>query len=223
MGLPRIAALLDDLSRNRDSQLRFQPVDQSERQRLAQQAQEVQRFRTQRQTLETNAAGGPSTTVVKDFTPANVRLPSSPIVASPGDDLGKDQVPPEMYEAPKPEPMVEPKPRASRSADQPQPQAIKTVSDDYKRAKAEFQKKLENHLNELDPKINRVREKGRDLQTAAKADWDQKMAELDVKMDIARAKLAVVVRSSPNSWKDFQKEAETASDDLDRAFDQASR
>ena len=59
VGLPRVAALLDDLSRNRDSQLRFQPVDQTERQRLAQQAQEVQRFRGQRQTLETNAAGAP--------------------------------------------------------------------------------------------------------------------------------------------------------------------
>ena len=40
-GLPRVAALLDDLSRNRDSQLRFQQVDQVERQRLAQQAQDV--------------------------------------------------------------------------------------------------------------------------------------------------------------------------------------
>jgi hypothetical protein len=223
VGLPRVASLLDDLSRNRDSQLRFQPVDQVERQRLAQQAQEVQRFRGQRQTLEVNAAGGPPTTVVKEFTPANVELPGSPIVANPGADLGKDQVPPKIYEAPKPDPTVEPKPRANRSADQPRRRAVKTVSEDYKRAKAEFQKKIENHLNELDPKIYTLREKGRNLQTAAKANWDQKMAELDVKMDTARAKLAEVVRSSADSWKDFQKEAETASDDLDRAFDQASR
>jgi uncharacterized protein YicC (UPF0701 family) len=160
VGLPRVAALLDDLSRNRDSQLQFQPVD---------------------------------------------------------------QIPPRMYEAPKPEPTVEPKPRANRSAVQTQRQAVKTVSEEYKREKAEFQKKIENHLNELDPKINKLREKGRNLQTAAKADWDQKMAELDVKMDTARAKLAKVVRSSADGWKDFQKDAETASDDLDRAFDQASR
>jgi hypothetical protein len=160
VGLPRVAALLDDLSGNRDSQLRFQPVD---------------------------------------------------------------QVPPKMYEAPEPDPTVEPKPRANRSADQPRRQAVKTVSEDYKRAKAEFQKKIENHLNELDSKIYNLREKGRNLQTAAKDTWDQKMAELDVKMDTARAKLAEVVRSSADGWKDFRKEAETASDDLDRAFDQASR
>ena len=52
-----VAAPLDDLSRNRNSPLRFQPVDQVERQRLAQQAQDVQRFRQQRQTLETGAVG----------------------------------------------------------------------------------------------------------------------------------------------------------------------
>ena len=223
VGLPRVAALLDDLSRNRDSQLRFQPVDQVERQRLAQQAQEVQRFRGQRQTLETDAVDGPSATAVKEFAPANVRLPGSPIVAKPSADLGKDRVPPKVYEAPKPDPTVEPKPRANRSADQPQRQAVKTVSEDYKRAKAEFQKKIENHLNELDSKIYKLRETGRNLQTAAKANWDQKMAELDVKMDTARAKLAEVVRSSADGWKDFQKGAEMASDDLDRAFDQASR
>ena len=66
-GLPRVAAMLDDLSRNRDSQLRFQPVDQAERQRLAQQAQDVQRFRQQRQTLETGAVGAPAETRTKEL------------------------------------------------------------------------------------------------------------------------------------------------------------
>ena len=44
-----VAAPLDELRRSRNSPLRFQPVDQAERQRLAQQAQDVQRFRQQRQ------------------------------------------------------------------------------------------------------------------------------------------------------------------------------
>ena len=53
----RVAAILDDLRRNKNNPLRFQPVDQSERQQFRQQAQEVQRFREERQKLETNATG----------------------------------------------------------------------------------------------------------------------------------------------------------------------
>jgi len=121
-GLPGVASLLDNLGRNQDSRLRFQPVDQAERQRLARQAQDVQRFRQQRQTLETNAAGAPAETRTKEFTPARVRLPGSPIVAKPGVDLGKDQAPPKIHEAPQPDPKVAPKPRANRPAPQPRPQ-----------------------------------------------------------------------------------------------------
>ena len=121
-GLPRVAALLDDLSRNRDSQLRFQPVDQAERQRLAQQAQDVQRFRQQRQTLETSAVGAPAETRTKEFAPAKVRLPGSPIVAKSGAELGRDHTPPKMYEAPKPDPTVVAKPRVNRAVEQPRPQ-----------------------------------------------------------------------------------------------------
>ena len=121
-GLPVVAAPLDDLRRSQNSPLRFQPVDQAERQRLAQQAQDVQRFREQRQKLETSAAGAPAETRTKEFAPARVRLPGSPIVAKPGADLGKDHAPPKMYEAPKPDPTVAAKPRVNRSAEQPQPQ-----------------------------------------------------------------------------------------------------
>ena len=121
-GLPRVAAMLDDLSRNKDSQLRFQPVDQAERQRLAQQAQDVQRFRQQRQTLETGAVGAPAETRTKEFAPAKVRLPGSPIVAKSGAELGRDHAPPKMYEAPKPDPTVVAKPRVNRAVEQPRPQ-----------------------------------------------------------------------------------------------------
>ena len=115
-----VAALLDDLRRSKDSPLRFQPVDPSERQQFSQHAQEVQRFREERQKLETGAAGAPAEPRTKEVAPARVRLPGSPIVAKPVADLGKDQAPPKTYEAPKPDPKVEPKPRANRSPGQPQ-------------------------------------------------------------------------------------------------------
>lgn len=122
VGLPRVAGLLDNLSRNRESQQRFQPVDQAERQRLVQQSQEVQRFRQQRQTLETGPVGGPRVTDGKEFTPAKTRLPGSPIVGKPVAGLGKDRAPPAAYEFPKPDPNVAAKARVNRSADQPRTQ-----------------------------------------------------------------------------------------------------
>ncbi|MHB1035242.1 MAG: hypothetical protein ACYC35_19315 [Pirellulales bacterium] len=119
VGLPGVASLLDDLRRSQDSPLRFQPVDPSERKQFSQHAQDVQRFRDQRQKLETSVPGPPAQTRTKDFVPARVRLPGSPIVARSGADLGKDLAPPKVYKAPKLDTKVEPKPRAIRSPGPP--------------------------------------------------------------------------------------------------------
>jgi hypothetical protein len=119
---PMVAAPLDQLRRNQNGPLRFQPVDAAERQRLARQAQDVQRFRGQRQGLENNAAGGPAGTRAKEYAPARVRLPASPIVARSDAALGKDHVPPKMYEVPRLDPSVAARPRVNRPPGQPQPQ-----------------------------------------------------------------------------------------------------
>jgi hypothetical protein len=116
---PMVAVPLDDLRTSKDSPLRFQSVDQTEKQKLAQHAQEVQKYREQRQKMEIEA-GAPVVTPTKKIEPAKVKLPSSPIVAKPVDQLGKDLAPPKTYNAPKPDLTVEPKARAARAPDQPQ-------------------------------------------------------------------------------------------------------
>jgi len=121
-GLPRVAALLNDLGRNQNSPVRFQPVSQAERQRLVQQAQDVRRFGQQRQVLERNVSGAPAG--ARTFAPARVALPASPIVARSGANVGRDFVPPKTYVAPKPDPKVEPKPRANRSLEQPKQHTV---------------------------------------------------------------------------------------------------
>jgi hypothetical protein len=128
-GLPRVAALLDDLRRSTDSPLRFQPVDQSERRQFRQHSQEVQRFRERRQELETRALAPSAKQPAKHFAPARVPLPRSPIVAPSPRQLGKGHAPPRTYKAPKPDPSVRPKPRGNRpisprspGVDQPKPQ-----------------------------------------------------------------------------------------------------
>ena len=102
-------------------------------------------------------------------------------------------------------------------------QAVTSVAEFSQQTKEEFQKKLETRLKELDVEIAKLREKGRDLKDKAKANWDQKMADLETKRDAAPAKLAEVGHSSAGAWKDVPKGAQSAWDELDRAFRDASR
>ena len=102
-------------------------------------------------------------------------------------------------------------------------EAVDTAAEFSQQTKEEFQKNLDARLKELDAEIAKLREKGRDLKDEAKANWDQKMADLETKRDIARAKLDEVAHSSAESWKDVQKGAQSAWDELDKAFREASR
>ena len=101
-------------------------------------------------------------------------------------------------------------------------QAVKTAGEYSQQTKEEFQKKLEVQLNDLDAKIAKLREKGRDLKDEAKVKWDGKMTELEMKREAARTKLDEVGRSSAEAWKDVQKGAQSAWDELDKAFREAS-
>jgi len=102
-------------------------------------------------------------------------------------------------------------------------QAVKTAAEFSQQTKEEFQKNLDTRLKELDAEIAKLRVKGRDLKDKAKADWDQKLADLERKRDAARARLAEVGQSSAEAWKDVRKGAQSAWDELDKAFRDASR
>ena len=102
-------------------------------------------------------------------------------------------------------------------------QAADTAAEYSQQAKEEFQKKLETQLKELDAKIAELREKGRDRKDEAKVKWDQKMTELETKRDAVRAKLAEVGHSSAEAWKDVRKGAQSAWEEWDKAFRDASR
>ena len=84
-----MALPLDQLTRSKDSPLRFQPVSQQDRQKLGQSGQEVQRFRDVRQKLESNAAVRPAGALAKEPAPARMPLTRSPIAAKPVAELGR--------------------------------------------------------------------------------------------------------------------------------------
>jgi len=102
-------------------------------------------------------------------------------------------------------------------------QAAETATEYSGQTKEEFQKKLDTRLKELDAEIAKLREKGRDLKDKAKTNWDQNMTELETKRNAARAKLAEVRGSGAEAWKDLQEGAQSAYDNLDKAFHEASR
>lgn len=101
--------------------------------------------------------------------------------------------------------------------------AVDTAVEYSQQTKEEFQRNLDARLKKLDTEIADLREKGRDLKDEAKVNWDQKMAELETKRDAARVKLDEVAHSSVEAWKDVQKGAQSAWDELDKAFHDASR
>ena len=102
-------------------------------------------------------------------------------------------------------------------------QAINAAVEYSRQTKDEFQKSLEARLKELDAEIVKLQEKGRDLMDQAKVKWDQKMADLETKREAARGKLTEVGTSSAEAWKDVRKGAQSAWEDLNKAFHDASR
>jgi DNA repair photolyase len=101
-------------------------------------------------------------------------------------------------------------------------QAVDTAATYSQQAKEEFRKKLAARLTELDAEIAKLREKGRDLQDEAKADWDRKLADLEAKREAAGTKLTEVGAASAEAWKDVQQGAQSAWDELDKAFREAA-
>ena len=104
-----VATPIDQLAKRKDSPMRFQPVAKAERQNLAQRGQEVQKSRDQRRTLEAQAVDTTSRKPGAQFEPAKVKLPKSPIVAKPANQLGRNQAPPKAQQAPRPDPKFQPK------------------------------------------------------------------------------------------------------------------
>jgi TolA-binding protein len=102
-------------------------------------------------------------------------------------------------------------------------QAVDTAVDFSHQAKEEFQRNLNAQLKNMGAEIAKLREDGRELKDEAKVKWDQRLADLEMKRDAARAKLAEVSQSSAEAWTDVQKGAQSAWDESNKAFQDARR
>lgn len=86
--------------------------------------------------------------------------------------------------------------------------------------------KLVADMNEklavMDANIEKLRLKGKDLASDAKAKWDLKMAALDEKRKLAKEGLAEAGESTSKAWSDIVAGSKSAWEDLSKAFQEAS-
>jgi hypothetical protein len=121
-----VATPIQQLAKRTDGPMKFQPVAKAERQGLAQRAQEVQKSRDQRRTLEATAVATSARRPGTVIEPVKAQLPKSPIVAKPVDKLARNQAPPKAQKAPKPDPKFQAKSQATGrqpNVDQSKPQS----------------------------------------------------------------------------------------------------
>ena len=83
-------------------------------------------------------------------------------------------------------------------------------------------KELKDQLATMDENIAKLRVKGEALASDAKASWDLKMAELDLKRKSANEKLVEIESSTAKAWSDVEQGARSAWEDLKGAFQAAS-
>jgi hypothetical protein len=108
-----VATSFDQLSKRKDSSIRFQPVAKAEKQQIAKRGQEVRKSSDERRTLESKTADASNAKPSRQSEPSITKLPKSPIVAKSSDQLGKGKAPPSPHQVPKPDSKVGPKPEAS--------------------------------------------------------------------------------------------------------------
>lgn len=83
-------------------------------------------------------------------------------------------------------------------------------------------KDLNGQLAAMDKKIEELRTKGAELASDAKANWEVKMSELDIRRKAAHAKLVEIENSTAQAWDEVAKGAQSAWEDLKKAFQSAA-
>lgn len=110
-------------------------------------------------------------------------------------------------------------------AEKPVEHTVKKVpsdtSDEFNQAKAEFEGMLKGKLEKLEAEIRELKRKAEKLEDTAKAEWNEKVAELDAKQKAAREKLDEVAKSTGEAWEKFEEGAKKAWEELEQAVRKA--
>ena len=101
--------------------------------------------------------------------------------------------------------------------------AVDTAKDAAVQAREDFEMRFKTGLAELETNIAKLHEKGLALKDEAGVRWNEKMVELQAKQKAAREKLAELGASTAEAWGHVEKGAQSAWDDLRKAFDEAAK
>jgi response regulator of citrate/malate metabolism len=101
--------------------------------------------------------------------------------------------------------------------------AVDTVVTAAAQAKEDFEMRFKNGLAEMEVEMGKLHEKGLALKDEASTRWSQTMAELKAKQKVAQEKLDELRTSTGEAWGHLEKGAQSAWDDVRKAFDEAAR
>lgn len=155
---------LEQLSTRPDSPVRFKSVDKAELDNLEQRKQAVQKYRDERQKIESQPADRTVNVSDQERAPTKVVIPRSPIVAKGSNEFATDRAPPRVQAAPEPDPNVQPRPRKQavkrESAEQNSRAIEKERSNEREKAKDNERDKQKD--NERDKERENERDKEKD-------------------------------------------------------------
>ncbi len=98
----------------------------------------------------------------------------------------------------------------------PEPKA-ETEPGAVAKAKEDFERMLSRNLERLDEEIHEIQGKVAGLTDAAKAEWAEKMTELDAKRREAGERLEAVRKSTGEAWERLREGADKAWEELEQA------
>lgn len=101
--------------------------------------------------------------------------------------------------------------------------AVDTVTKAATQARDDLETRLTSSLADMDAKITKLQEKGLALKDEAKARWNDKMADLKTKQEAARKKVEELGESTGEAWERLGEGAQAAWDDVQNAFQEASK
>jgi hypothetical protein len=101
--------------------------------------------------------------------------------------------------------------------------AVDTATKAATQAEEEVEKRLKSSLADMDAEIAKLHEKGLALKDEARTRWNEKMANLKAKQEAARKKVDELGKSTGDAWERVEEGAQSAWDDLQKAFQEASK
>ena len=102
-------------------------------------------------------------------------------------------------------------------------QAVETTQTAAEQAKQEFEMRIKTSLADMEVQIAKLQEKGRALKDEAKIRWDEKMADLQAKQQVARQKLDELGTTTGEAWGHLEQGATSAWEDVSEAFQAAAK